>query len=51
MTLFLYIIVSIYDITISWQIIYGAYLNENFYLIKINNPPPKIYDSTEIIMN
>ena len=49
MTLFLYIIVSIYDITISWQIIYGAYLNENFYLLKINKPPPKIYNDTAII--
>ena len=33
------------------HIIYDTYLNENFYLIRINNPPPKIYDSVEIIMN
>ena len=49
MTLF-GIMLSINDINISWQIIYGAYLNENFYLIKINKPPPKLYDDTTIIM-
>ena len=51
MTLFLDIIVSIYDITISWQRIYGAYLNENFYRIKINKPPPKKIYNAEIIFS
>ena len=37
------IILSINVIDISRQTIYGAYLNENFYLIKINKPPPKKY--------
>ena len=49
MTLFS-IIVSINVIDKSVEIIYGAYLNENFYLIKINKPPPKLYDDTTIIM-
>ena len=48
MTLF-GIMLSINDINISWQIIYGTYLNENFYLIKINIPPPKSYNNLPIM--
>ena len=50
MTLFLNIILSINGKKKRGHISYDTYLNENFYLIKINNPPPKIYDSAEIIM-
>ena len=42
-------ILSINVINISWQTIYGAYLNENFYLIKINEPHPKIINNGKII--
>ena len=48
MILFLDIILSINVVEISMQIIYGTNLNENFYLIKINNPPPKKCDNIEI---
>ena len=37
-------------IVMSRQTIYGTYLNENFYLIKINDPLPKIYNNVLIIM-
>ena len=40
---------SINVIDISRQTIYGTYLNENFCLIKINKPPPKIYNDVSII--
>ena len=36
-------------IDISRQTIYGTYLNENFYLIKINKPPPKTYNNANSI--
>ena len=48
MTLF-GIMLSINVIDISRQTIYGTYLNENFCLIKINKPPPKIYNDVSII--
>ena len=48
MTLFR-IMLSINVIDISRQTIYGTYLNENFCLIKINKPPPKIYNDASII--
>ena len=38
------IILSINVIDISRQTIYGTYLNENFYLIKINKPHPKNFN-------
>ena len=34
-------LISINGTDISLQTIYGTYLNENFYLIKINIPHPK----------
>ena len=45
------IILSIYVIDIIRQTIYGTYLNENFYLIKINKPHPKIDDDVSINMH
>ena len=48
MTLF-GIIFSINVIDKSRQTIYGTYLNENFCLIKINKPPPKINNDASII--
>ena len=42
---------SINVIDISRQTIYGTYLNENFYLIKINKPHPKIDDDVSINMH
>ena len=48
MTLFR-IMLSINVIDISRQTIYGTYLNENFCLIKINKPYPKINNDTSII--
>ena len=48
MTLFS-IIFSINIIDISRQTIYGTYLNENFYLIKINKPHPKNFNNVSII--
>ena len=50
MTLFS-IILSINVIDISWQTIYGTYLKENFYLIKINKPPPVKYNNVIIILS
>ena len=47
---FLDIILSIKGKKKRGHKIYDTYLNENFYLIKINNPPPKIYGTTEIII-
>ena len=41
------LIINVIDI--SWQTIYGAYLNDNFYLIKINEPHPKIFNNGKII--
>ena len=35
-------------IDISRQTIYGTYLNENFYLIYINKPPPKIHNDVSM---
>ena len=32
------------------EIIYGTYLNENFFLIKINKPPPNNFNNEEIIV-
>ena len=43
-------ILSINDIDISWQTIYGTYRNENFYLIKINKLTPKIFNNEKIIV-
>ena len=37
-------------IVISRQTIYGTYLNENFFLIKINKPPPNNFNNEEIIV-
>ena len=50
MTLF-GIILSINVIDISWQTIYGTYLKGNFYLIKINKPPPKIFNNVNIMLS
>ena len=51
MTLFLGImLISINGTDISLQTIYGTYLNENFYLIKINKPLPKI-NNNEFMIN
>ena len=44
------IILSINVIDISWQTIYGTYLNENFYLIKIHKQTPKIFNNEKIIV-
>ena len=44
------IILSINVKKISGQIIYDTNLNENFYLIKINNPPPKRCNNVEIMI-
>ena len=49
MTLILSIILSINVIYKSWIIIYGTYLNGNFYLIKINMPHPKKYNNIPIM--
>ena len=43
------IILSINVIDISRQTIYGTYLNENFYLIKINEPLPKVNNNIFMI--
>ena len=48
-TLFFEIIFNINGIEIIGQIIYDTYLNENFYLIKINKPPPNKYINIAII--
>ena len=45
------IILNINVIDISRQTIYGTYRNENFYLIKINKPHPKIYNNGRIILS
>ena len=44
------IILSINVKKIRGQIIYDTNLNENFYLIKINNPPPKRCNNVEIMI-
>jgi len=45
------IILSINVIYKSRIIIYGTYLNGNFYLIKINIPHPKKYNITLIMIS
>ena len=42
--------VSINVIDKSVEIIYGTYLNENFFLIKINKPPPNNFNNVQIIV-
>ena len=48
MTLFV-IILRINYIDIIWQTIYGSYRKGNFYLIKINKPPPEKYNNVKIM--
>ena len=43
------IILNINVIDISWQTIHGTYRKGNFYLIKINKPPPEKYNNVKIM--